>query len=114
MKLKAKSCAEDKFHLIFNNVLTSSPDLLQSNTHKGCCVLNTTDYNYKLRSMIGREDDFTTNKRTWFDVPVRATFLWSWMISLVLGDYTDMRGITGYILGDVPAPHVSMNDSIGS
>ena len=52
MKLKAKSCTEDKYCLIFNNVLISSSDLLQSNTHKGCCVLNTTDYNYKLRSVI--------------------------------------------------------------
>ena len=52
MKLKAKGCAKDKYYLIFNNVLTSSSDLLQSNTHKGYCVLNTTDYNYKLKSVI--------------------------------------------------------------
>ena len=55
-KLKAKGCAEGRYHRVFNNVLESSSDLLRSNTHKGCCVLNATDYNYKLRSVIGRED----------------------------------------------------------
>ena len=55
MKLKAKSCAKDKYRLIFNNVLTSSSNLLQSNNHTGCCVLNTTDYNCKLRRVIGQE-----------------------------------------------------------
>ena len=35
------------------------------------------------------------------------------MISLVLADYTVMRGIIGCIVDDVLAPHVSMNDSIG-
>ena len=53
MKMKAKSCTEDKYHLIFNNVLKLSSDILQSNTHKGSCVLNTTDYIYKLRSVVG-------------------------------------------------------------
>ena len=57
MKLKAKSCAENKYHFIFNNVLTSSSNLLQSNTYKEYCALNTTDYNYKLRSVVGQEDD---------------------------------------------------------
>ena len=36
-KLKAKGCVEGRYHRIFNNVLESSSDLLQSNTHKGCC-----------------------------------------------------------------------------
>ena len=62
MKLKVKSCTEDKYCLIFNNVLTSSFNLLQSNTHKGCCVLNITDYNYKLRSVFGKEDDSKVTK----------------------------------------------------
>ena len=54
-KLKAKGCAEGRYHCMFNIVLESSSDLLQTNTHKGCCVLNATDYNYsyKLRSVIG-------------------------------------------------------------
>ena len=56
-KLKAKGCAEGHYHRIFNNVFQSSSDFLRTNTHKSCCVLNTTDYNCKLRSVIGREDD---------------------------------------------------------
>ena len=57
VKLKAKGCAQGCHHRIFNDVLESSSDLLQCNTHKGCCVLNATDYNYRLRSVIGREND---------------------------------------------------------
>ena len=42
-KLNANNCEEDKYHLIFNNILTSSSIILQSNTHKGCCILNTSN-----------------------------------------------------------------------
>ena len=35
-------------------------------------------------------------------------------ISLALVDYTEVRGIIGCILDDILAPHVSMNNSIGS
>ena len=63
MKLKAKHCEEDKYTLIFNNILISDSDLLQSNTYKGCCLLNTTEYNYKLRSVIGQEDE--SKVKTW-------------------------------------------------
>ena len=60
MKLKAKSYEEDKYYLIFNNVLTSNSDLLRSNTHKGCCVLNTTEYNgVQLKS---KECDWTRGR----------------------------------------------------
>ena len=52
-KLKAKGCAEGCYHRKFNNVLESSSDLLRTNTHKGYSVLKATDYNYKLRSVIG-------------------------------------------------------------
>ena len=72
------------------------------------------NYNHKLRSVIGRKNNFTTNKRRWLDAQVCATFLWSWMISLTLADYTYMRGIIGHILNDVLVPHVSLNNSIGS
>ena len=61
-KLKAKGCAEGHYHQIFNNKMESSLDLVQSNTHEGCCMLNTIDYNYKLRSVFGREDDSTAYK----------------------------------------------------
>ena len=45
MKLNAKGCAEGRYHYIFKHVLKSSPNLVQSNTHEACCMLNTTDYN---------------------------------------------------------------------
>ena len=90
MKPKAKSCAEDKYHLIFNNVLTTSPDILQSNTHKGCCVLNTMECNYKLRSVIRREDQSKVTKWTWFNKEVSDTFLCSWMVSRKVVDHTNI------------------------
>ena len=73
-KLKAKGCAEGRYHRIFNNVLESSSDLLRINTHKSCSVLKATDYNYKLRSVIGREDNSSVTKLTWFNKLVRDTF----------------------------------------
>ena len=48
------------------------------------------------------------------DKQVRVTFLWSWMISRALVDYTDMRRIIVYILDNIYAPCVSMSNSIGS
>ena len=75
-------------------------------------MMDTMDYQYKLRSVIGREDDFIANKWTWFDKQVHTTFLWSRMISRALIDYTDMGRIIGCILDNVHAPCVSMNDSI--
>ena len=58
IKLKANSHEEDKYYLMFNNILTSGSNILQSNTHKGCCVLTATEYNYKLKSVIGRENKY--------------------------------------------------------
>ena len=55
----------------------------------GSCVTNTMNSNYKVKSVITRADDFTVNKQMWFDTQVRATFLWSWMISRALIEYTD-------------------------
>ena len=62
MKLKTYSPEENKYHLMFNNVLSSDSDLLQTNTHKGCCMLNANEYNYKLRSVIGQEDKYEVTK----------------------------------------------------
>ena len=76
--------------------------------------MNVLDYNYKLRSVIGREDDFTANKLNWFDTQVHATFLWSWMVLLALVDYIHMGRIIGRILDDVYALSMLMKDSIGS
>ena len=39
-KLKANSPKDNKHHLMFNNVLSLDSDLLRSNTHKECCMLN--------------------------------------------------------------------------
>ena len=94
-------------------MLASSSNLLQSNTHKGCCVLNTTDYNYKLRSVIGREDDSKVTKWIWFNKQVLGTFFCSWMISHKLVDHTNIGRAIGCILDMVYAPFVSMRDIIG-
>ena len=63
--LKARSPEQDKYHLMFNNVLPSDSDLLCTNTHKGCCLLNSNKYNYKLKSVIGREDEFKVTTFFW-------------------------------------------------
>ena len=70
MKLKACSPEENKYHLMFNNVLPSDSDLLRTNTHKGCCMLNANEYNYELRSVIGQEDESKVTKWTWFNKQV--------------------------------------------
>ena len=114
VKLKTKECTEGRYHHIFNNLLEPSSEILRFNTHKGCCVLNTTDYNYKLRSVIGREDDSKVTKWTWFNKQARDTFLCSWMISRNLVDHTNIGRAIGRILDMVYAPSVSMRDSIGS
>ena len=62
MKLKAYIPKENKYHLTFNNVLSSDSNLLQSNTHKGYCVLNANEYNCKQRSVIGQEDGSKVTK----------------------------------------------------
>ena len=77
-------------------------------------MLNTTDYNYKLRSVIGREDDSKVTKWTWFNKQVRDTCLCSWMISRKLVDHTNIGRAIGRILDMVYVPSVSMRDSIGS
>ena len=99
---------------MFNNVLESSSDLLRINIHKGCPVLEATDYNYKLRSAIGREDDYNVTKWTWFDKQVRDTFLCSWMISRALVDLNNVGRAIGRLLDVVYTPSASMRESIGS
>ena len=102
-KLKAKRYAEGRYHQTFNHKMKSSSIFVQSNTHKGCCMLDTTDYNYKLRSVIGREDDSNATKWKWFDKQVRDTFLCSWMISRKLVDYPNIGRAIGCILDKVYA-----------
>ena len=52
-KLKAKEYTEGRYHQMFNHEIESSSHLAQLFAHKGCCVMNTMNYNYKLRSVIG-------------------------------------------------------------
>ena len=114
-KFKAKGCAEGRDHCMFNNVLESSSDLLRTNTHKGCSVLKATDYNYKLRNVIGREDNYNdVTKWTWFNQQVHNTFLCSWMISRSLIDFSNIGRAIGRLLDVVYAPSASMRKSIGS
>ena len=82
MKVKACNPKEDTYYLMFNNMLLSDSDLLLTNNHKGYCMLNAKEYNFELRSVIGREDDYEVTKWTWFNKQVRDTLLCSWMISL--------------------------------
>ena len=91
MKLKACSPERDKYHLIFNNVLLFDSDLLRTNTHKGCCMLNFNEYNYKLRSVIGREDKYDAKNWIWFNKQVHDTFTCSWMISWKLVDHQTLE-----------------------
>ena len=51
-KLKVKGCTEGSYHWIFKNEIKLSSDLVQSITHESCHMLNTTGYNYKLRSVL--------------------------------------------------------------
>ena len=77
-------------------------------------MLNTTDYNYKLRSAIEREDDFKVTKWTWLDKQVCDTFLCSWMISRKLVGHMNIGRAIDRILDRVYKPSVSIRDSIGS
>ena len=97
---------------MYNQDVESSSHIVVSYAQVGSYVTNAIDYNYKLRSMIEQEHNFTANKWTWFDTQVCVTFLWSWVISRALVDYTDMGRFIGCILEDVQAPYVSMNNSI--
>ena len=99
---------------MFNNILTSNSDFLQSHTHKGCCVLNTTEYNYTLRNVIGQKDEYKVIKWTWFNKQVRDTFLCSWMISQKLVYHTNIRRAIGRLLDLMYAPSASTRDSIES
>ena len=98
IKLKAYSHKENEYHLILNNILTSDSDLLWFNTYKGYCVLNTTEYNYKLSSVIGGEDKSEVKKWTLFNKQVYDTFLCSWMISRKLVDHTNIGWTIGRLL----------------
>ena len=62
--LKSQYQEQDKYQLMFNNLIPSDSDLLCTNTHKGYCMLNAYEYLYKLRSVIGQEDESKVTKWT--------------------------------------------------
>ena len=107
-------CRGHHHHQKFNHKLVLSSHNITSCLHVGFYVMNALDYNYKLRNIIGQEDDCTVNTWKWFDTQVRDRFLLSRMISWSLVDYNTMRRVIGYILDNVYAPFMSIKDSIGS
>ena len=101
---------------MFNNVLPSNSDLLCTNTHKGCYLLNVNESNYKLRSVVGQEDVSEVTKWMWFNKQIRDTLFCSWIISRQLVDGSNIgsgRAI-GRLLDLVYAPSVGMRSSPGS
>ena len=112
--LKSRYWERDKYQLMFNNVLPSDSDLLCTNTHKGCCLLNANEYNYKLRSVIGWEDVSEVTKWTWFNKQVPDTFLCSWMISRKLVYGTTIRRAIGRLIDLVYAIPAGIRNSVGS
>ena len=110
---KAKECAKGCSHQECNNEVESSSPIVSSYADMGPCLMNVMDYNsnYKLRSIIGRENNSTANKWTWFDMQARATLLWTWVISWALVDYTDIGRIIDGLLDNVEAPYVLENNS---
>ena len=77
-------------------------------------MLDTNEYNYKLKSEIGQEDGTKITKWTWFNKQVRDTLLCSWMISRELVDGTTIGRAIGRLLDLVYAPSAGMRDSVGS
>ena len=99
---------------MFNKVLPSDSDFLCTNTHNGYCLLSANEYNYKLRSVIGREDVSKVTKWTWFNKQVRDTLLCSWMISRKLVDGTNIGRAIGRLLDLVYVLSAGMRNSVGS
>ena len=114
INLKSQYQERDKYKLMFNNVLPSNSDLLCTNTHKGCCLLNDNEYNYKLRSVIGQEDVSEVTKLTWFNKQVRNTLFYPWTVSQQLVDGSNIGRDIGRLLDLVYAPSVGMRSSVGS
>ena len=115
-KMRVKGCAEGHHHRECNHKVELSLHIIPSYALMGSCLMNVMDYNfnYKLRSVVGREDDFTANKWTWFDIQVCASLMWIWMISQALIDYTNMGRIIGGLLDNVQALYVSASNNNGT
>ena len=98
---------------MLNHVLPSNSDLLHTNTHKGCCLLNANEYNDKLRSVIGQEYVSEVTKWIWFNQQVRHTLSCSWMVSQKLVDGSNIRRVIESLLDLVYAPSAGMRNSVG-
>ena len=109
--VKSQYQERDIYQLMFNHVLPSNSDLLYTNTHKGCCLLNTNEYNDKLRSVIGQEYVSEVTKWTWFNQQVRDTLFCSWMASQKLVDGPNIWRAIGRLLDLVYAPSAGMRNS---
>ena len=79
-------------------------------------LIKNTLYNffYKVRSVFGREDDFTAKKWTWFDTQVCTTLLWPWVVSRALVDCTEIGRIISCLIDTVQTPSASGTDSNGT
>ena len=67
-------------------------------------MLNFNEYNYKLRSVIGREGEYEVTNWTLFNKLVCDTLVCSWMISKQLVDHTNIGRTIGRLLNLVYAP----------
>ena len=65
-EVKGKGCAKGCHHQKYNNEVESSSPIVSSYAVMSSCLMNIMDYNfnYKLRNVVGRENDFTANKWT--------------------------------------------------
>ena len=111
--LKTQYQEQDKNQQMFNNVLYSDSDLLYTNTHKGCCLLNVNEYNYKLRSIIGQDDVSKVKKWTWFNEQVHDTLFCSWMVSRKLVDSSNIGRAIECLLDLVYTPSARMRNIVG-
>ena len=112
--LKTKYQEQDKQQLMLNNVLPFDSDFLYTTTCKGCCLLNTNEYNNKLRSVIGQEYVSEVKKQTWFIQQVHDMFFCSWMVLRKLADKSNIRRAIGLLLYLVYAPLAGMRNSVRS
>ena len=111
---KSRYRERDIYQLMFNHVLPSNSDLLHTNTHKGCCLLNANKYNDKLRSVIGQEYISEVTKWTRFNQQVRDTLFCSWMVSLKLVDGSNIRRAIERLLNLIYVSSAGIRNSVGS
>ena len=111
-KMKGKGCAKGRPHQEHITKEGSSSPIISLYALLGSFLVNAIDYNfnYKLRSTFGQEDDFTANKWTWFDMQVSTILLWTRVVSQTLVDYTKIGRIIGGLLNDVQVPSALVTD----